>query len=446
MTIYRGPGGTGDTTTGEDVFGPNSSITDLSGLTGAVKTPTLIEFASGDLTPTERQLTWDSSTDKLGIGLASGAASVLTSTDIGVGVQAYSANLDEFATVNPTATGLALLDDATVADQRTTLGASTVGANLFTLTNPSAITFPRINADNTVNALSDSNFRTALGLGTLATQSGTFSGTSSGTNTGDQNLFGTVAVSGQPNVVADTTSDTLTLVAGTNISITTDATTDAITITASSTGIPDGDKGDITVSGTGSIWTIDNGAVSLAKTIGVAGSGANSDITSLTGLTTPLSVSQGGTGATTNAGTAYALKGANGDITSLTALTSQNTAIVTSASGGVGYGTGAGGTVTQATSKSTAVTLNKTTGRIAMNNAALAANTAVLFAFNNSLVGVNDLVIVSLNNDIGSQTNYRVNSYIAGAGIVGVILTNVTAGSLSDAVGINFVVIKGASA
>jgi hypothetical protein len=265
MGIYRGQGGTGDTTTGEDVFGPNSSITDLSGLTGEIKTPTLIEFAYGDLTPTERQLTWNSSADKLEIGLASGEANVLTSADIGVEVQAYSANLDEFAAVNPTATGLALLDDATIADQRTTLGASTVGANLFTLTNPSAISFPRINADNTVDALSDSNFRTALGLGTLATQSGTFSGTSSGTNTGDQNLFSTIAVSGQSNVVADTTSDTLTLVAGTNISITTDAATDAITITAASTGIADADYGDITVTGTGSVWTIDNDVVTYAK-------------------------------------------------------------------------------------------------------------------------------------------------------------------------------------
>jgi len=35
-----------------------------------------------------------------------------------------------------------------------------------------------------------STFRTLIGLGSLATQSGTFSGTSSGTNTGDQDLSG----------------------------------------------------------------------------------------------------------------------------------------------------------------------------------------------------------------------------------------------------------------
>jgi hypothetical protein len=41
---------------------------------------------------------------------------------------------------------------------------STVGSNLLTLTNPSAITFLRVNANNTVDALSAANFKTALSL------------------------------------------------------------------------------------------------------------------------------------------------------------------------------------------------------------------------------------------------------------------------------------------
>ena len=56
----------------------------------------------------------------------------------------------------------------------------------------------------------------------------------SGGGGGTQNLFDKIAVSGQSNIVADNTSDTLTLVAGTGITITTNATTDEITITGTS--------------------------------------------------------------------------------------------------------------------------------------------------------------------------------------------------------------------
>lgn len=82
--------------------------------------------------------------------------------------------------------------------------ANTVGTNLLTLTNPSAITFLRINADNSITARTASQLKSDLaiantdvsGLGTLATQNGTFSGTSSGTNTGDQTITLTGDVTG----------------------------------------------------------------------------------------------------------------------------------------------------------------------------------------------------------------------------------------------------------
>jgi hypothetical protein len=48
---------------------------------------------------------------------------------------------------------------------RTSLGGSTIGQSMFTLTNPSAITFPRFNVDNSVSALSATDFRTAIGAG-----------------------------------------------------------------------------------------------------------------------------------------------------------------------------------------------------------------------------------------------------------------------------------------
>lgn len=97
------------------------------------------------------------------------------------------------------------------------------------------------------------------------------SGTSSGTNTGDQNLFSTIAVAGQSNVVADTTTDTLTLAAGSNITITTNAGTDTVTIAATDTGITQL-TGDVTAGpGSGSqAATIANDAVTNAKLANMA--------------------------------------------------------------------------------------------------------------------------------------------------------------------------------
>ena len=62
---------------------------------------------------------------------------------------------------------------------RTSLGATTVGNSMFTLSNPSAITFLRVNADNTVTALNASDFRTAIGAGT-GSSSGTVTNVSAG--------------------------------------------------------------------------------------------------------------------------------------------------------------------------------------------------------------------------------------------------------------------------
>lgn len=56
--------------------------------------------------------------------------------------------------------------------------------------------------------------------------------TITGSNTGDQNIFSTISVSGQSDVLADSTADTLTFANGTNIAITTNATTDTITVSA----------------------------------------------------------------------------------------------------------------------------------------------------------------------------------------------------------------------
>lgn len=57
-----------------------------------------------------------------------------------------------------------LSDVLVAATARTNLGATTVGANLFTLANPSAVRFLRVNAPNTVTARTAAEMRTDLGL------------------------------------------------------------------------------------------------------------------------------------------------------------------------------------------------------------------------------------------------------------------------------------------
>lgn len=105
----------------------------------------------------------------------------------------------------------------TASTGRTSLGATTVGSNLFTLTNPSAVTFPRFNADNTVSALSASDFRTAIGAGTSSTTgtvtsvggTGTVNGltlTGTVTSSGNLTLGGTLDLSSPPAIGGTTPS------------------------------------------------------------------------------------------------------------------------------------------------------------------------------------------------------------------------------------------------
>ncbi len=95
---------------------------------------------------------------------------------------------------------------------RTSLGATTLGSNLFTITNPSAVTFPRFNADNTVSALDASTFRSAIGAGTgsgsvtsIDVSGGTTGLTTSG---GPVTSSGTITLAGTLNVANGGTGST----------------------------------------------------------------------------------------------------------------------------------------------------------------------------------------------------------------------------------------------
>ncbi len=108
--------------------------------------------------------------------------------------------------------------------------------------------------------------------------------------------------------------------------------------------------------------------------------------------------------------------------------------------GAFGYATGAGGTVTQITSKSTGVTLNKPCGQITLHNASLAADTVVSFALTNSFIDGDDVLVLShiLGGTFGA---YSLNAR-CGAGLATIDVRNLTAGALGEAIVIQYALVK----
>jgi hypothetical protein len=106
----------------------------------------------------------------------------------------------------------------------------------------------------------------------------------------------------------------------------------------------------------------------------------------------------------------------------------------------IGYASSAQGSVTQLTSKSTGVTLNKSAGRITINNAALAAGSTVLFTLTNSMITAKDVLVVNVGSG-GTSGAYwpYVATLSSGSAVIG--LYNNTAGSLSESPVINFAII-----
>lgn len=112
-------------------------------------------------------------------------------------------------------------------------------------------------------------------------------------------------------------------------------------------------------------------------------------------------------------------------------------------SGALGYGPGAGGQVTQDTSKSTAVTLNKPVGRIITAGDSLAAGTSVSFVLNNSHIEIGDIVLVVASGGTTGKEYQAWVSYVPNGQCI-INLKNNSTGALSQVVGINFAIIKGA--
>lgn len=126
-----------------------------------------------------------------GVSVPAGTRTVVYNNGTDVGDQINYLTALSLGTALPVASGGS--GATTASGARTNFGATTLGANLFTITNPSAVTFPRFNADNTVSALDAASFRTAIGAGTGGGSVSSVSGT--GTVNGIT-LTGTVTSSG----------------------------------------------------------------------------------------------------------------------------------------------------------------------------------------------------------------------------------------------------------
>jgi len=118
-------------------------------------------------------------------------------------------------------------------------------------------------------------------------------------------------------------------------------------------------------------------------------------------------------------------------------------ALVTTTTG-LGFYTGAGGTVPAGATKATAFTLSKMCGQITTAADALGAATIVSATWTNSLIAATDVVII--NHKSGGTIGAYTFNVACGSPTSTLYIRNNTAGSLSEALVLSFVVIKGVTA
>src|SRR5438046_408724 len=98
--------------------------------------------------------------------------------------------------------------------------------------------------------------------------------------------------------------------------------------------------------------------------------------------------------------------------------------------GRIGFTAGAGAAVTQATDRTTGVTINNSCGAITTNTASLGAETAAEFTVTNSTVGIGDVIILSIRSGSnGGNTDVLVSTVAAGSFKIKVANNNAAAGT-----------------
>ena len=179
-----------------------------------------ISLAKNDLTNVSNAV-FLAKANAVGVG-AGGSGSVNVAVDDSTIVTIAAGNTLQFVGGNGIATSFGPSDEITITNTNNTFSTIAVAGQSNVVADASSDTLTLVAGSNitiTTNAGTDTITISADGVG------------------GAAGIFSTIAVAGQSNVVADSSTDTLTLTAGNGISITTNASTDTITITNTSAGV-----------------------------------------------------------------------------------------------------------------------------------------------------------------------------------------------------------------
>lgn len=112
-----------------------------------------------------------------------------------------------------------------------------------------------------------------------------------------------------------------------------------------------------------------------------------------------------------------------------------------SSGGKIGYSVS--GSVTQGTSRTTAVTLDALTGYITMFSAAVAAGGTSVFTFNNSYIEADDHIIITHENSTSANSSrFYATANNTDSGSCSITVRNITSGSVTEATNLHFTIIK----